>query len=192
LYLSRATLGEVIKSSPGVTCSADTLPNGEKCYVLNLLGSTNTPISKMKLVLTTVDLRPLELSSYLADGIIYSRAKLDFGADTQPLGLCRAATYEQFSEGHLYRRSVWHLESAVPDKSPPTEKLDEFFAPLTAIADERFSRPLTYMVGSRLPNDSETQEMLTNRHATARFEAKTLSRSLLPATVSPPQHQPAR
>jgi hypothetical protein len=188
LFLNRATLGEIVRSSPKVIFRAEALPSGEKCSVLEILGTSNTPIAKMKLLLTTGELKPLELSSYLPDGTIYSRATLHFTAGDNPPGVCRFATCEQFSQGHLYRRSVWHLESVGVDEFAPQDTPSGFFAPFSSVADERFSRSLTYMVGSRLPNDLEIAQMLTNRHAIARFEAKTLNRSAQPTIALPPPH----
>jgi hypothetical protein len=192
MYLSRATLGDIIKTALGATCSAGTLPDGEKCYILNIVATSNTPVANRKLVLTADALQPVELSSYLPDGTIYSRATLDFDTDSKPPALCRTATYEQFTDGHVYRRSVWRLESVASEKMPPTETASGFFAPLTSVVDERFSRPLTYMVGSRLPNSLEIEQMLTNQHGAARFEAATLSRSALPLTMARPVQHTAR
>ena len=193
MYLSRATLGELIKSSPGASCSAGTLPNGEKCYIVNMLATSNTPIANRKLVFTADHLRPVDLSSYLPDGTMYSRASLDFSGDGEPPGLCRTATYEQFNDGHVYRQSVWRLESVAREESPQMEKVNGFFAPLTPVFDERFSPPLTYRVGSRLPNSQEAEQMRTNKHGVARFEAATLSRSAVPLTLTRPiQHTAGR
>lgn len=192
MYLSRATLGELIKASPGASSSSGTLPNGEKCYTVDILATSNTPIANRKLVLTADDLRPVELCSYLPDGTLYSRTTLDFSGDAKPPELCRTASYEQFRDGHVYQRSVWRLESVARLESPPTETVNGFFAPLTAVMDERFSRPLTYMVGSRLPNNLEVEQMLTNRHGVARFEAATLSRGAGPLATAHPRLQAAK
>lgn len=164
IFLSTEILKNWIQKSPNLKHSTGNSSIGEECEVIEIPGERGDPVSVYKLFFRARDYSPVEILSFLADGSLYSITKMNFPSKIQKPNVCESARTQVFSGSNVVRESFWEMTRMVKGEPFPKVNGDHFFPMGTRVRDDRFDRPLDYVMGTRLPNNEEIKEMLADRN----------------------------
>lgn len=170
-FLSKSELHDFIKKSPSAIVEIGNSSKGRNCYIVKVATPPKSLVETYKLFLDFNTLTPVEFNSYLSNGTPCSLTELQFEEPGGSPFVFKKAQAKLFSEGLLIMDSSWTSENVERDGIPLKESFETFFPPHTRISDRRFTRPLAYHMGRRLPTSNEIQIMLTITNGVAKYEA---------------------
>ncbi|HET7624158.1 MAG TPA: hypothetical protein VFM25_02745 [Verrucomicrobiae bacterium] len=173
-FFNKFILAQWITNSDEVSYTTGKSLHGYDSYIITFTPPTKSPVANYKLFIRLVDMEPVELDSYFSDGKPYSISELEFQNHDHPT-ICKRAATRIFSGEHVFREIFW--EVAKIEKTPPTmaENIDSFFSEGALVSDKRFSKPIIYTQGRRLPNDSEIKEILKSPRGVVKYQLATHS-----------------
>jgi len=171
LFLSKSTLSKWIISADSATIGFGLSTSGDECRVVSFNGPPETPDAEFRLFLRKEDSLPLEVASYGHNGQMRSLTKLTFHDNARTSAFCQRAETSVFSGTNVVKESIWESLSAQSYEGSMIEDKESFFPAGTIVTDRRFSKPLLYVMGLRLPTDEELVAMLKSPRAVADYEA---------------------
>ncbi len=176
-YLGRGRLSEWLRGCSGVRCSREVGPEGQNHYILNLTNLCQFGIQGAdlpgRIMLRASDVIPLEFETYDSAGEVISSTQIQYGEFGNGLLLCNKAVTRYFNDNQLYKLSVLEILAVEPEMPRETPTVASFFSLGTIITDRRFSKPVSYRLGTRPPTRAEIEQMLTNRTGVPLYEAAT-------------------
>lgn len=172
IFLSKSSLSSFIKSHSILTCETGRSLTGQNCVIITTTGEIHSPVDKYRFYFLSDTISPIEFDTYLANGDNYSRTELQFKDSDSSLSLCEKADEQIFANALLFRSSTWILGHAEKEMTTLGDNVDTIIPPQTQVADERYSKNLSYYMGLSPPNNDEIMLMLTNKYGVAQYEAK--------------------
>jgi len=171
VFLSRTLLRELVDSSRDVHVTP-TNHNGIDCTAIHARPE-NTPVAYL-ILLESSDGTPLEFQTFY-NGRHISSTILTFDNSGDFPFLCRRAESRSYSQGRLFQEKTWVLDSVSNAGEPLVADVAEIFRIGTEVSDQRFGKPLSYSVGSRLPTDAEIKGMLSDMRGIVRYHLATMA-----------------